>query len=62
MRPDSPGARYNLGVALTYKEDYDGALAACQKAVALDPKYTEAHVQMGAVLCDDHRDIAVLQR
>jgi tetratricopeptide (TPR) repeat protein len=52
LRPGSPGARLNLGRALRLKGDADGAIAAYQKAIALDPKYVEAHVHIGIILCD----------
>jgi tetratricopeptide (TPR) repeat protein/serine/threonine protein kinase len=50
LRPDSPGALVNLGIALYYDRDLPGALAAFQKAVALKRDYAAAHSNLGMAL------------
>src|SRR5262249_46958769 len=47
LRPTSAGAHYNLGNALLRGEQYDEAIACYEKAIALDPKYALAHVNLG---------------
>jgi serine/threonine-protein kinase len=47
LRPDSPGAHYNLGIALRRKGQVDEAIASYKKAIELDPKYTWAHNMLG---------------
>jgi serine/threonine-protein kinase len=56
LRPDSPGAVSNLGVALADNGRVDEAIACYQKAIALDPKYATPHNNLGAVLCDVKKD------
>jgi serine/threonine protein kinase len=51
LRPDSPGVRLNLGVALACKGRLDEASAAYRQAIALKPDYAEAYCNLGAVLC-----------
>jgi tetratricopeptide (TPR) repeat protein len=50
LRPDSAGARLNLGIALSLTRRRDEAIASYRKAVELNPKYVVAHVQLGTVL------------
>jgi serine/threonine-protein kinase len=50
LRPDSPGAHYNLGLALKDKGQFDEAIACWRKAIALDPKYAGAHNNLGYAL------------
>ena len=46
-RPDYPQAYYNLASTLSEKKDYDGALKASEKAIALYPKYTRVIETLG---------------
>jgi serine/threonine-protein kinase len=50
LRPNSPGAHFNLGNALNEKGDADGAITCFRKAIALDAKYAAAHNNLGTVL------------
>jgi serine/threonine-protein kinase len=50
LRPDSPGARINLGTALQTNGRLDEALVSYRKAIALDPKYAMAHYNLGHAL------------
>jgi tetratricopeptide (TPR) repeat protein len=50
LRPDSPGARVNLGIALGRKGDLDGAMAEFREAIRLKEDYAEAHVNLGNAL------------
>jgi serine/threonine-protein kinase len=50
LRPESPGAHCNLGIALSYKGQLDEAIACYQKALALDPQYALAHNNLGSAL------------
>jgi serine/threonine-protein kinase len=50
LRPDSPGAQFNLGVALVRKGQVDEAIACYQKAIGLDAKYAAAHNNLGNAL------------
>jgi tetratricopeptide (TPR) repeat protein/serine/threonine protein kinase len=50
LRPDSPGARLNLGVALGHKGRFEEAAAAARKAIELKPDYAEAYNNLGLVL------------
>jgi serine/threonine protein kinase/Tfp pilus assembly protein PilF len=50
LRPESPGAHYNLGKALRHQGQFDEAIASYQKALALDPKYALAHNNLGVAL------------
>jgi serine/threonine-protein kinase len=49
LRPESPGARFHLGVALWRKGRYDEAAVAFQKAVAQKADYAIAHHYLGQV-------------
>jgi tetratricopeptide (TPR) repeat protein len=55
LRPQSPGAYLNLGVALRDKGKVEEAIACYQKAIALDPKYATAHKNLGYALADKGR-------
>jgi tetratricopeptide (TPR) repeat protein/predicted Ser/Thr protein kinase len=50
LRPESPGARLNLGTALWKKGRLDEAGDAFRKAVELKPDYVQAHHNLGVVL------------
>jgi tetratricopeptide (TPR) repeat protein len=50
LRPDSPGARLNLGNALAAVGRSDAALATYRKAAELKPDYAEAHSNIGRTL------------
>jgi serine/threonine-protein kinase len=50
LRPESPGAFLNLGVALSRKGLHDEAEACDRKALALNPNYTSAHVNLAGSL------------
>jgi serine/threonine-protein kinase len=52
LRPESPGARLNLGAALHHKGQVDEAIACWRKAIELDPKLTAAHSNLGKALAD----------
>jgi serine/threonine-protein kinase len=52
LRPDSPGAHYNLALALTRTGQVDEAIACYRKAIELDPKYAAAHSSLGSALYD----------
>jgi serine/threonine-protein kinase len=55
LRPDSPGARYNLGLALKATGQVGEAIACYQKAIELDRKYAAAHHSLGAARYDQGR-------
>jgi serine/threonine-protein kinase len=50
LRPDSPGAHYNLGRALIHNGQADEAIACYKRALALDPKYAVVHTNLGIAL------------
>jgi serine/threonine-protein kinase len=50
LRPQSPGAHYNLGVALFNGGQPDRALPEFREALHLEPNYPEAHTALGAAL------------
>jgi tetratricopeptide (TPR) repeat protein len=50
LRPDDANVQYNLGSALFTKEDYQGALAAFDLSIELDPTNAETHHFRGATL------------
>jgi superkiller protein 3 len=50
LRPHSPGAHLNLGLALYDIGKLDDAVASYRKAVELDPKYAAAHNNLGVAL------------
>jgi serine/threonine protein kinase/Flp pilus assembly protein TadD len=52
LRPQSPGARVNLGSALRERGDPDGAIAQHRAAIHLKPDYAEAHNRLGNALTD----------
>jgi tetratricopeptide (TPR) repeat protein len=52
VRPDSPGARVNLGRVLSDIGRLDEAIAAYRKAIDLKPDYAAAHTNLGCVLHD----------
>jgi serine/threonine-protein kinase len=47
LRPDSPGAHYNLGVALADRGRIDEAMGSFGQAIQLEPKYAAAHYNLG---------------
>jgi tetratricopeptide (TPR) repeat protein len=50
LRPQSPGARVNLGIALYDKGAPDEAIAAYQEAIRIKKDYAEAHSNLGVAL------------
>jgi serine/threonine-protein kinase len=50
VRPDSPGAHINLGLALVDQGRLGEAIARYRQAIALHPKYAPAHVGLGLAL------------
>jgi serine/threonine-protein kinase len=50
LRPDSPGALFNLGNALLGKGDLEEAVRCYREAVTLDPKYATTHNGLGHAL------------
>ena len=56
LRPDSPGAHLNLGIALSDQGDLADAVAEYKKAIALKPEYPQAHYNLGIAL-HDQRDL-----
>jgi tetratricopeptide (TPR) repeat protein len=48
LRPESPGARLHLGLALWRKGRFDEAAVAFQQALALEPDYALAQCYLGA--------------
>lgn len=55
QRPEHARAQFYYGVALHNLSEMDPAIAAYQRAVALDPKLTEAWVNLSAALLDVER-------
>jgi tetratricopeptide (TPR) repeat protein/serine/threonine protein kinase len=52
LRPECPGARYNLGNALARQGKVDEAISEYQEALRLKPDYPMAHNNLGAALAD----------
>jgi tetratricopeptide (TPR) repeat protein len=52
LRPQSPGARVNLGEALRLKGDLDGAIAEHREAIRLKNDFLLAHNNLGSALQD----------
>jgi serine/threonine protein kinase/Flp pilus assembly protein TadD len=50
LRPESAGARLNLGFALCGRGRYEAALASFRQALELEPDYAEAHCNVGLAL------------
>ncbi len=50
LRPAAAAAHNNLGTALSYKNQWDEAMAEFRKAIDLDPKDAMAHDNLGIVL------------
>jgi serine/threonine protein kinase len=50
LRPQSPGARLNLGLAFEGKGALDDAIAEYREAIRLKSDYAEAHYSLGTVL------------
>ena len=60
LRPESPGVRLNLGIALASTGRLDEAQGAYRQAIALKPDYSMAHLRLGLVLGEKgHLDEAV---
>jgi tetratricopeptide (TPR) repeat protein len=55
LRPESPGAYLNLGVALANNGQSDEAIASYRKAIELDPRYAGAHNNLVNALVDKGR-------
>ncbi len=61
LRPDSPGARMNLGFVLSRAGRRDEALVAYRQAIALKADYSMAHYNVGVTLGEQgHLDEAVV--
>ena len=52
LRPESPGAHFNLSGGLSKKGLLDASIASYKKAIELDPKFALAHHNLGHVLQD----------
>jgi tetratricopeptide (TPR) repeat protein len=52
LRPESPGAHQNLGVALGARGAHDEAIAELRRAVQLAPRFALAHSNLGINLCE----------
>ena len=52
MRPASPAAHYNLGLALDDKHEMDEAIREFHEALQMQPEYAEAHNNLGLALGD----------
>jgi tetratricopeptide (TPR) repeat protein len=50
LRPDSPGAHLNLGLALKAGGQLDEAIACYRRAIDLHPNYVAAHCNLGGAL------------
>jgi serine/threonine-protein kinase len=50
LRPESAGARYNLGNSLRLQGKLAEAAGAYRQALALDPRYASAHANLASVL------------
>jgi tetratricopeptide (TPR) repeat protein len=57
LRPESPGARFNLGHALANKGNLDEAIAEFRKAIQFNKDYTEAHYNLGVALGVAHNNL-----
>ncbi len=55
LRPQSPGAHNNLGIALTDKGRLDEAIAEFREALRLNKDYAMAHSNLGAALAKEGR-------
>jgi serine/threonine-protein kinase len=55
LRPQSYGARLNLGIALMARGKVEEAIAEYKKAIRLKPDFPEAHSNLGATLLDQGR-------
>lgn len=53
--PDDPRAHLVLGIARTLLEDATGAEPEFRRALAIDPRYVEAHNELGLLLRDTDR-------
>jgi serine/threonine protein kinase/Tfp pilus assembly protein PilF len=55
LRSDSPGVHFNLGNALSAKEDLEGAIRCYRAALQIDPNYAAAHNNLGNALAKKGR-------
>jgi tetratricopeptide (TPR) repeat protein len=55
LQAQSPGARYNLGLALHNKGQLDEAIPEYREAIRIKNDYAEAHLQLGDALADKGR-------
>src|SRR5262249_14326051 len=56
LRPQSPGAHFNLGSALKDKGQQDDAIAEYREALRLKKDYAEAHCNLGELLHNYKQD------
>lgn len=59
--PDSALARNNWGVELSFAYDLDGAIRELEQAIAIDPRYDDAHFNLGLML-EAKGDVAGAER
>src|SRR5262249_46268987 len=50
LRPDTPGVLLNRAIALRKVAELEAAIADCQRAIALAPRYAAAHSGLGNAL------------
>ena len=55
--PDDARARTNLGIALAATKDLQGAIREFQAALKIEPDLVNAHLHLGAVLCNSEMDV-----
>jgi tetratricopeptide (TPR) repeat protein len=55
LRPESPGAIFNVGHVLQEADKTDEAIAADEQAIRLKPDYVMAYSNLGSALCDAGR-------
>jgi serine/threonine protein kinase/Flp pilus assembly protein TadD len=60
LQPHSPGAHFNLGVALSSNGQRDEAMAEFRETVRLKEDSAEAHFNLGIALCASGQDIEAI--
>ncbi len=56
LAPRSADSHVIVGKALRHRGDVDGAIASFGEAIRIDPQHGEAHLRLGALLCDAKGD------